>query len=102
MNGFASPRGNWLFGHSNHVLHNSGLNGTLNSRFTSWSIYEDVAKNYALLNNGKGIILKTTLPKSAIGPFNTYKNLVMYSMECLTQKSFSFQTTLSRGCTFAT
>lgn len=65
LNGIVKPRGG-LFGHSNAKLHNSGLNGTINSKFTSWTTDIDVALNYAYRNSGEGVLLELKIPKSRL------------------------------------
>jgi hypothetical protein len=63
--GVVKPRGG-LFGHSNAATHNSGANGTANSKFTSWTTNPEVAKHFALYKSGNGTFLETTVPRSSI------------------------------------
>ncbi|MBQ4820018.1 hypothetical protein J8M14_08080 [Aquimarina sp. MMG016] len=65
LNGIVKSRGG-IFGHSNTLLHNTGLNGTINSKFTSWTTDIDVALNYAYRTNGNGVLLKLDIPKSML------------------------------------
>ena len=74
LNGVVKPRGG-LFGHSDALLHNSGLNGTVNSRLTSWTMNGDVAMNYALRKSGRGVILKKTIPVSKLIKSPNTKNV---------------------------
>jgi RHS repeat-associated protein len=63
--GVVKPRGG-LFGHSNAATHNSGANGTANSKLTSWTTNPDVATNYALRTSGNGVVLSQQVPKWSI------------------------------------
>jgi hypothetical protein len=65
QSGVVKPRGG-LLGHSNVAKHNSGLNGTVNSKFTSWTTNQKVATNYALRTSGNGVVLSQQVPKSSI------------------------------------
>jgi len=65
LNGVVKPRGG-LFGHTNALKHNIRLNGTVNSRLTSWTTNIDVALNYAYRTNGTGVLLKMQVPKSIL------------------------------------
>jgi len=68
LSGVAKPRGGY-FGHTDRMLHNSGVDGTLNSRFTSWTTNKEVALNAAYRRNGRGVLLTKTVPFSS-----TYKS----------------------------
>ncbi len=77
-NGIVKPRGG-LFGHSNAIRHNRSQNGTIKSRFTSWTTNKDVAKNFALRPTGKGVVLtiRTEASKTIASP-NTKSVLLVH------------------------
>jgi RHS repeat-associated protein len=64
-NGVVKPRGGFL-GHSDALTHNTGMNGTANSKMTSWTTNPEVAKNFALRTSGNGIVLSQQVPISSL------------------------------------
>jgi RHS repeat-associated protein len=77
LNGVVKPRGGF-FGNGNTLTHNTGLNGTVNSRFTSWTTNPDVALNFALRNNGEGVFLRMRVPFSRITPSPNLKSVNLF------------------------
>jgi hypothetical protein len=65
LKGIVKPRGG-IFGHSNALKHNTGINGTLNSKLTSWTTNKDVALNYAFRKNGSGVLLEKQVSVSKL------------------------------------
>merc|ERR1712113_458653 len=66
LKGVVKPRGG-IFGHTNVLKHNTGLNGTVNSAMTSWTTNIDVALNYAYRGTIKdGVLLKIRVPNTQI------------------------------------
>lgn len=77
LNGIVKPRGG-VFGHSNPITHNSGLNGTLNSKFTSWTTDIEVAKHFAYWRNGEGVLLEMTISKSILTKSPNLKSINLF------------------------
>jgi hypothetical protein len=69
-NGIAIPRG----GPANAIEHNAD---NTQSPFTSWTIDPDVARNFALRPDGKGVMLEITVPKSTIFESPSLKDVVL-------------------------
>jgi RHS repeat-associated protein len=63
--GIVKPRGG-ILGHSDALTHNTGVNGTANSKMTSWTTNPEVAKNFALRTSGDGIVLSQQVPASSL------------------------------------
>ncbi len=64
LEGRAIPRG-WPKGVDNPAAHVGGA--TENSIYTSWTLERSVALDYAT-ENGNGVILSRTIPRSELGP----------------------------------
>ena len=64
-NGVVKSRGG-ILGHSDALTHNTGVNGTANSKMTSWTTNPEVAKNFALRTSGNGVVLSQQVPASSL------------------------------------
>ncbi|MDZ7897990.1 MAG: hypothetical protein U5N85_08175 [Arcicella sp.] len=64
-NGVVKSRGG-ILGHSDALTHNTGANGTANSKMTSWTTNPEVAKNFALRTSGNGVVLSQQVPASSL------------------------------------
>lgn len=87
LKGIVKPRGSKLFGHSDALKHNTGLNGTIDSRFTSWTTDVDVVLNYAYRTNGEGILLKMTIPKSKLFLSPDAKEVILFHKKVKVRES---------------